>query len=99
MSTAESDPPGEAVRRIIEAARSQARALDLSRCELTAVPDSVRLLTSLTELDLSENWLTAAPDWTGQLDSLTKLNLRGSELTAVPDSIGRLTSLTELWLG
>jgi Leucine-rich repeat (LRR) protein len=45
----------EAERRISEAAYNQAKVLDLSHLQLSAVPESIGQLTGLTRLDLSYN--------------------------------------------
>jgi Leucine-rich repeat (LRR) protein len=62
VSVAEGYPAGEAGHRISQAAFNKATILDLSGLELTAVPDSITQLTSLTDLNLHGNRLTAVPD-------------------------------------
>jgi internalin A len=88
----------EAERLIADVARKRGSRLDLSNFSLTALPDSIRQLTNLTNLHLSRNQLTALPDWIGQLTKLTTLYLWGNQLTALPDRIGQLTKLTTLYL-
>jgi len=87
------------LRRIDEAAAGQATSLDLSRLQLTALPDGLRDLTNLTTLNINNNQLTKLPNWLGNLTTLTELVIEGSQLTALPDSLGNLTALTRLWLG
>lgn len=60
MST-EDYPPTVAERRINEAAHNQARMLNLSHLGLTAVPDSIGQLTSLTELNIAGNPQLSSP--------------------------------------
>jgi Leucine rich repeat len=74
------------------------KRLILAGMRLTAVPDWVRNLTSLTELDLAGNVLTSVPDWLGNLTAITMLDLSSSALIALPESVGNLTALTTLYL-
>jgi len=46
--------------------------LDLSKLYLATIPDSIGLLTNLTELSLYSNQLTTLPDWIGNLTNLTE---------------------------
>jgi internalin A len=96
MESTMQDETGEAGRRIRQAVQDGSQSLDLSRNQLTAVPESVGKLTALTLLDLSGNQLTAVPDWVGDLTALTSLDLSRNQLTAVPESVGKLTALTSL---
>jgi internalin A len=86
-------------RRIAEARRTGSTTLDLSRQNLTAVPDTVAGLQHLKSLDLSVNGLARLPGWIGELTGLERLNLYGNRLTVLPDSIGNLERLSELNLG
>ncbi|MEU5870151.1 COR domain-containing protein [Glycomyces sp. NPDC047369] len=86
-------------RLIAEAKRSGRTRLDLSRRNLTAVPEAVRGLAHLTELDLSVNGITRLPEWIGELRALTSLNLYGNRLAALPESIGGLERLVWLNVG
>src|SRR5271163_1500498 len=70
----------EAERRIADAAQARDRPLVLAGLGLTAVPDSIGQLTSLTNLDLQDNQLTTLPDSIGQLTSLTDLDLHDNQL-------------------
>jgi internalin A len=86
----------EALRRIAEAARTNAISLNLAGLELESLPESLRDLTHLVRLDLSGNNLVALPDWLSNFSSLTTLNLTDAQLTELPDSLGNLTELTDL---
>jgi len=86
----------EAERRIADVAQARGSRLDLAGLRLTAIPDSIGQLTTLTSLDLSRNQLTTVPDSIGQLTNLTDLHLSDNQLTILPDSIGQLINLT--WL-
>jgi GTPase SAR1 family protein len=84
---------------IADARRSGQSTLDLSRHNLSVVPDALRGLTHLTALDLSVNGLTGLPDWIGELTGLTSLNLYGNRIGSLPESIGNLVNLSVLNLG
>ena len=72
--------------------------LNLSYCNLQAIPDSLGCLSSLTNLNLSYCNLQAIPNSLGCLSSLTNLNLSYCNLQAIPDSLGCLSSLEVLCL-
>lgn len=82
--------------KIAAAARSGATELNLSRKQLTVMPDSLSQLTQLRSLDLSDNQLTALPKSLSQLTQLQSLNLSGNKMTTLPESIGQLTRLLSL---
>lgn len=63
---------------------NKARTLDLSDLELTALPDLIAQLTSLTEPHLSDNELTAVADRIGELTGLAHLDLSGNPDSASP---------------
>jgi Leucine-rich repeat (LRR) protein len=65
----------EALRRINEAIKSGARKLDLSRLQLSTLPEAIGRLSKLQRLDLSLNELSTLPKAVGQL-----FQLRGSIL-------------------
>jgi Leucine-rich repeat (LRR) protein len=95
------DPPcdpatEEALRCIEEARKSGARKLDLSRLELSALPEAIGQLSQLEELDLSGNQLNTLPEAIGQLSQLEELDLSGNQLSTLPEAIGRLSQLEEL---
>ena len=88
----------EAALRIEEARRSNALILDLSKLDLTTIPDSLAHLAQLRDLNLSYNQLTAIPDSVAQHKLLQNLNLSGNQITAIPDSLTQLTQLQLLFL-
>ena len=78
------------------------RVLNLSRCtKLTALPDEIGELTTLTEINLEGcASISVLPDAIGELGALRVLDLsKCSSLTALPDSIGDLQTLGTLHLG
>jgi internalin A len=86
----------EAARRIEEARRSGTSFLDLSRLELTAIPDSLAELARLQFLDLPNNQITAIPDSLTRLTQLRALDLSHNRIAAVPDFLGQLARLRSL---
>ncbi|NDD58587.1 MAG: hypothetical protein EBZ47_04935 [Chlamydiae bacterium] len=73
-------------------------ALNVSRNQLTSLPESIETLTSLTYLDVSSNRLTSLPASIERLSSLIYLHAYDNQLPSLPASIERLTSLTELYV-
>ena len=63
---------------------------------LTHLPDSIRLLYSLTSLHVHENQLTALPVTFVHLTALLVLNMDGNRLPNLPAVVCRVTSLTSL---
>ena len=71
--------------------------LDLSYCNLQAIPDSFGCLSSLKYLNLKGNNFVYLPESTlSNLWSLTLLNISDCNLQAIPNSLGCLSSLKEL---
>lgn len=66
--------------------------------QLTALPDWLWNLKSLTDLDISGNRLTELPDSLGNLVALTRLDASDNGLVGLPDAVSKLTALTELIL-
>lgn len=72
--------------------------LNLSFCNLIALPDAMFELTNLKALSLQHNYLTALPDRLTQLTGLTELYLESNQLETLPAFIGQLTNLKKLHL-
>jgi len=71
-------------------------SLDISRRNLTKLPDSIGLLTKLREIDASNNKLTSIPKQIGLLTNLKGLYLENNNLTSIPNQIGFCTNLEDL---
>jgi Leucine-rich repeat (LRR) protein len=82
----------EAERRIEVARQEGATELDLSRMELTEVPEAIASLTQLESLDLSDNQLTELPKAIASLTQLQLIDISRNQLTAL-ESIASLTQL------
>ncbi|CAI5533692.1 unnamed protein product, partial [Closterium sp. Naga37s-1] len=65
-------------------------------CELSAFPQSVSAMESLTSLVLDGCDLHELPGDIGQLSNLVSLKLSSSKLVTLPDSFGQLGKLKEL---
>lgn len=89
----------EAEKKIEEARQSGATKLNLSKMNLTELPDSLAQITQLQELNLSRNQLTSLPEWLDQFTRLLDLELYGNQLTRLPESLGQLSELQSLNLG
>ncbi|MEH1819016.1 MAG: leucine-rich repeat domain-containing protein [Nostoc sp.] len=72
--------------------------LDLSRQELTELPEAIANLTNLTQLILYNNQITQIPEAIAKLTNLTQLSLSGNQITRIPEAIAKLTNLTWLYL-
>ena len=72
--------------------------LNLAKCSMSVLPDSIGGLKALETLDLTEcENLITLPESIGGLTALEKLFLPHCvALTALPDTIGELNSLTNL---
>lgn len=70
--------------------------LDLSKQQLSTLPNTIGQLTTLSSLDLHYNRLASFPVSIAQLTRLTKLDLHDNQLASLPESIGQLASLTSL---
>lgn len=75
------------------------KELDLSKENLTEIPDSIGNLINLRTLLFYNNKLTKIPDSIGNLYNLELLNLRDNNLTEIPDSLKNLSNLKYLYLG
>lgn len=86
----------DALRRIEEAQRTGATELDLSRLNLSALPEAIGQLSRLRTLDLSDNQFRTLPQTICQLCQLWTLNLSGNRLSTLPDAISQLAGLHSL---
>jgi Leucine-rich repeat (LRR) protein len=86
-------------RIMFTAHHRQLQTLNVSKNQLTALPDSVLLLTELVVLDASENKIVQLPEegW-GQLKKLEELNLDQNQLVRIPDKWSQLDQLVTLKL-
>jgi len=66
--------------------------MNLLRNNLTSLPSTIGLLTSLKKLELANNQLTTLPDCFGQLTQLKHINLEDNELSELPISFRKLKS-------
>ena len=97
--------PEELAELLQDAKRLRWQVLNLSRCGLSALPDTLGELEDLRNLNIGngivsiygdENAFTKLPDCVTRLTSLQSLDLSGTEISALPDSMGNLTSLKSL---
>lgn len=70
--------------------------LDVSACDLKAVPDELAAFSGVTEWALNGNRIGTLPDWMAQLAALEVLDISDCGLTRLPDWLGRLPSLRVL---
>jgi len=70
--------------------------LRLSDNQITALPSTIGLVTTLTELDLQQNQLRSLPSSIGELKNLTDLNIERNLIRKLPRSIGKLSNLLSL---
>ena len=74
------------------------RTLELSGCNLNALPPQVGLLTGLAFIDLSHNQLTTIPAEIGHCARLSTFDLSNNQIMALPATIGHCTALWGLYL-
>lgn len=90
----------QAIRGFFETNRfelSKVSYLNLSRCELRALPPELfRYFTGLESLNLSKNFLETLPEEIGLLSELKELCLSDNDLKLLPSGIGKLSFLTHL---
>ncbi|MHA1977964.1 MAG: leucine-rich repeat domain-containing protein [Candidatus Hodarchaeales archaeon] len=72
--------------------------LEIQRCQLTSIPDSIGSLPKLKILDLDHNHLQSLPKTLGNLKNLQELWCRHNKLITIPRTLGNLTNLQELSL-
>lgn len=77
---------------------TQLKSLRLDSWELTALPNSIGVLTQLESLSLNCNSLKTLPDEIGALVYLQSLNLSENPFTSFPETCTRLTKLSDLSL-
>ena len=87
-----------AEQKIEKARRSGAKKLDLSRMELTELPEALGQLTQLDSLCVPYNKLKVLPESLGQLTQLKLLDLAFNKLTMILESLGQLKQLHSLHL-
>ncbi|MHA2231373.1 MAG: leucine-rich repeat domain-containing protein [Candidatus Hodarchaeales archaeon] len=73
-------------------------SLDLSRLELTALPESISKLEHLQMLYLGDNKLAAFPQSLSTLKQLRRLEAEKNQILTLPDSFGNLANLEHLTL-
>jgi Leucine-rich repeat (LRR) protein len=71
-------------------------SLNLSDCNLKAIPNDIGSLFSLEELNLDGNKFVCLPKSIGQLSQLLFLDLSKNNLKCLPESIGQLSKLENL---
>src|ERR1035441_8325595 len=94
--TRKNDQEKEADRRIVQARRSGAIALDLSGLGLNAIPDSLAQLGQVLILYLRGNKINAIPDSFTQLARLSTLFFSDNQIPVFPDSLAQLALLSHL---
>jgi len=70
--------------------------LNLIKCNLRKIPNSINNLTYLEELNLLRNKLTSLPESLGQLSTLKILNLNYNHIKKLPNSLENLNSIIEI---
>ena len=74
----------------------QELSLNLSKNQLTNLPESISKLSNLKHLYLSENQLTNLPESISKLSNLSSLELNENQLMNLPESISKLSNLDYL---
>jgi hypothetical protein len=72
--------------------------LDLSKCDLMAVPKEIGLFKNLINLNLSDNNIQEIPLELAQLSQLQKLDLSDNQIQIIPTELGQLSQLQRLSL-
>lgn len=70
--------------------------LDLSKNQLTSLPDIFSFFPTIETLRIRQNKLETLPESVGQMASLKTLDLAGNRLSALPRSLGDLKELHEI---
>ncbi|XP_042212367.1 leucine-rich repeat-containing protein 40-like isoform X2 [Homarus americanus] len=79
------------------ASEAQVRAVDLSKNQLTQVPDKLEMLSRhVSEIMLGLNKLSSLPSWVGSFQRLQFLDLQGNQLKDLPTDLAQLLYLREI---
>lgn len=71
----------------------QLRTLDISHCELRALPNSISDNKKLFELYLNNNNLSTIPSSIGRLEALELIDISHNNITQLPEEFGNLQNL------
>jgi internalin A len=86
----------EAERLIQDALESETLELNLRSLGLTAIPESLYLLSRLQNLYLDDNRISAIPENLGRLVDLRTLILDRNQISAIPESLSKFANLQRL---
>lgn len=75
------------------------RRLNLSKRNLSRVPNEISQFPNLYHLNLSNNQITELPSFILKLTQLEEALLQSNQLTNLPAGFNQLTHLRELYLG
>jgi internalin A len=89
----DTDPTSLAEARIWEARKNRATVLNLTRLDLTELPESIAQLSQLRVLYLNHNQLRTLPESIAQLSQLQVLYLNYNKLTTLSESVTQLSQL------
>ncbi|XP_053645122.1 leucine-rich repeat-containing protein 40 isoform X1 [Cherax quadricarinatus] len=79
------------------AAEAEVRTVDLSKNQLTQVPDKMEMLSRhVSEIMLGLNKITSLPLWIGNFQRLQFLDLQGNHITDLPTNMAELLYLREI---
>ncbi len=92
------------LQKIDRGADTNAMELNLSKMELTEIPEAIAALKQLKNFDLRSNRITIVPQLLAQMPKLTKLGLDNNPLSNVPPEIirrgwGRRRTISGLFYG
>ncbi|MBE9066315.1 GTP-binding protein, partial [Leptolyngbya cf. ectocarpi LEGE 11479] len=66
---------------------------DLSKNQITQIPETIGQMKNLQQLDLSKNQITQICETIGQVKNLQQLDLSANQIEAIPESLEMLTQL------
>ncbi|KAG2451349.1 hypothetical protein HYH02_003953 [Chlamydomonas schloesseri] len=98
MTPAEPEKKPQAAATMAEAAATKNPYLTMSTLKLSAMPNGIEKLRSLTNLDISNNPITSIPENALPL-SLVELTVTGCQLVELPVSLADLPRLQKLFAG